>query len=60
MVAEPTSTREMQDPCIAMATPAARTLPLPMSRTGYFSSQWNIWRQCSMQRSSAQALAVSP
>ena len=44
---------------MAMATPAARTLPLPMSRTGYFSSQWKIWRQCSMQRSRAQALAIS-
>ena len=44
---------------MAMATPAARTLPLPMSRTGYFSSQWKSWRQCSMQRSRAQALAIS-
>ena len=34
MVAEPTSTLEMQEPCIAIATPAARTLPSPMSRTG--------------------------
>mgnify|MGYP000390538177 CR=1 FL=1 len=51
---------EMQLPCMAMATPALRTLPLPMSRTGYFSSQWNISLQCAIHRSRAQALAGSP
>ena len=58
-VAEPTSTPEMPDPCMAMATPAARTLPLPISRTGNFSSQPNRSLQRAMQRSSAQALAGS-
>ena len=44
---------------MAMATPAVRTLPFPMSRTGYFSSQPKISLQRAMQRSSAQAFAGS-
>ena len=49
------------DPIIAelSSLPAVRTFPLPMSRTWERSSQLNIRRQCSMQRSSAQAVAIS-
>ena len=50
----------MQEPCIASAMPAARTLPFPISRTGYFSAQWKLSAQCIMHLSSAHALAVSP
>ena len=35
----PTSMPEMPEPCMAMPIPTARTLPLPMSRAGYLSSQ---------------------
>ena len=59
MVAEPTSTPEMPEPCIAMATPAARTFPLPISRTGNFSSQWKSSLHRVMHRSRAQASARS-
>ena len=59
-VTDPTSMPEMPEPCMDMATPAARTLPLPMSRTGNFSFQPNMSLQCCMQRSRAQALATSP
>ena len=59
MVAEPTSTPEIPEPCMAMATPAARTFPLPMSRTGNFSSQPKSSLHRSMHLSRAQALAGS-
>ena len=59
-VADPTSTFDIQEPCMAIATPAALTFPFPMSLTGYLSSQLNISLHLAIHLSRAHAFAVSP
>ena len=50
----------MEDPCIAIAIPTARILPLPISRHGYFSSQPIISFARFTQRFKAQLSAQFP
>ena len=59
IVAPPTSTLAIEEPCIAMARPTPRTFPFPISRHGYFSSQPIISFARARQRSMRTACCSS-
>ena len=60
MVAPATSTPDMEEPCMAMASPTPRTFEPLTCFLGYFPSHPIMSLTLATQRSRAQLSAVSP